>query len=76
MNYKLGFYIVLSVLVCLVAFNAYSLNIYYDEIDKTGDCYYNFCSEYEHAYYEAGVCTCAGYDEYGNEVFGKEKYMN
>lgn len=53
----------------------WEVNVYFNEVDKKNECYYDICNGYPDAYYEADVCTCYNYDMFGSLQIAKEEWM-
>ena len=45
-----------------------------EEEGSINECYYNTCGQYPQAYWDAGVCSCLDYDEYGELEVVKTLY--
>jgi len=77
---KLGWKITAIVFICLfvglAALNVWAVSWALEDDAKINDCYYNICEEYPDAWYEAGVCSCYDYNEYGEAFVTKTKYNN
>jgi len=48
------------------AYCIWAVSLYYDEIEDTNVCYYEFCREYPQADLTEGICTC-----YDLDILGK-----
>ena len=65
-------------IICLTLFLAenfllgYFIYAGYVENGKMLECYYNFCSGYDDAWYEGSVCSCYESDLLGNSIVAKE----
>jgi hypothetical protein len=75
-----GWKITAIVFICLFAvllsFNVWGYTLVVAEDNAINDCYYNTCSEFPEAWYEAGVCTCYMEDEYGEYEVAMTSYDN
>jgi len=70
---------IISIVIALVEgmFIGYSI-AYANMVDfNTKECYYNICKDSPEAYYDPSeeVCSCYGYDLYGEITLEKTKYM-
>jgi|TARA_R100001530_G_scaffold34477_3_gene26929 hypothetical protein len=54
---------------------AWAFWLYFDEVEKTNECYYNVCSEYPEAQLQDGVCFCYDYDLLGDYEVVKTEVM-
>ena len=57
------------------AYVVWSISYYYIEEGKIYECYYDICGEYPEAEYSDNVCSCYGYDNLGQLMVVKSKYM-
>lgn len=46
-----------------------------EEVKKTNECYWDFCSDYPHAEFYDDVCYCYDYDLTGQYILADSKYM-
>jgi len=66
-------FIILFVLETSLFVWAYSLSV--KEEKMIMECYYDICEDYPDAYFEENLCSCIGYDLWGEEIVSKQEYM-
>lgn len=73
-GWKITSIIFICLFVALLAFNVWSISYVLSEEESINQCYYNICSDFPDAWYEAGVCTCYMLDEDGGYEVAMTSY--
>ena len=65
-TWKIIAIVFMTLFIVETAFIGWSVSIYYDELEMTNECYYEFCKDYPTADLIDGICTCYDYDLLGD----------
>ena len=76
MNWKIAFWIVLTILILENIFILWGYSMVLSEEKQTLECYYEVCQDYPDAQLTSeGVCHCYDYDVLGNPIIVKSEVM-
>ncbi len=74
-GWKILAIVFIALFVLETGYLAWSVSYVLSEQDKTNECYYDICGEYDDAFYEASVCYCYNADMLGELQVAKTEVM-